>query len=43
MADNVLKTKNEWLTPDFMQKLLAKPHLLAAFQDSQFSAVLADL
>ncbi len=31
MADNVLKTKEQWLTPELMQKLLAKPQLLAAF------------
>ena len=43
MSENILKSKDQWLTPDLMQKLLAKPHLLAAFQDPQFSAVLAEL
>jgi hypothetical protein len=31
MSENILKSKDQWLTPDLMQKLLAKPHLLAAF------------
>ena len=43
MTDNVIKTKDQWLTPELMQKLLAKPQLLAALQDPQFSAVLAEL
>jgi hypothetical protein len=33
MTDNVIKTKDQWLTPELMQKLLAKPQLLAALQD----------
>ena len=43
MADTLIKQKDQWLTPEFMQKLMAKPHLMAAFQSPQFQNVLADM
>lgn len=37
MDDNpFLKNKNEWLTPDFMQKLAQSPNMIKAFQNPAY-------
>ena len=43
MAETLVKEKDSWLTPDFMQKLQSKPHLIAAFQNPQFQVILGEM
>ena len=40
MKSEILKTKNEWCTPDLQQKIAQNPKLLKALQDPQFSKVI---
>ena len=33
LVNNLERTKDEWLTPGFMEKIMKSPRLMAAFQD----------
>jgi hypothetical protein len=41
--DALQKSKDQWLTPDLLQTLMSKPHLMQVFQDPQFSTVLQEM
>lgn len=43
MTSTLMKDKDRWLNEDFMKKIMAKPQLMAAFSDPQFSVVLAEM
>ena len=42
MASHLEKNKDQWMTPEFFQKLAANPRLLAAFQDPQKMAAMQE-
>lgn len=40
-AESLEKTKGQWLTPELLNKMMSKPHMMEVFQDPQFSQVIA--
>ena len=42
MTSTLLKKKDEWLTPEFFNKLAGNPKLLQAFQNPQYMAAFSE-
>ena len=43
LASNLEKTKGEWMTQGFMEKIMQSPRLMAAFQDPATMKVLTEM
>ena len=43
LKTNLEATKNQWLTPNFMEKLMRSPRLMAAFQDPATMQILTEM
>lgn len=43
LASNLEKTKGEWMTQGFMEKIMQSPRLMAAFQDPTTMKVLTEM
>lgn len=42
MTSTLLKKKDEWMNPDFFNKLASNPKLLKAFQNPQYMAAMSE-
>ena len=43
MTNNLEKSKNEWMTPDFIQKLSSNPILMQAFSNPQYMQIFQEM
>ena len=43
LKTNLEKSKNEWMTPGFMEKIMQSPRLMAAFQDPATMKILTEM
>jgi len=42
LKTNLEKSKGEWLTPNFLEKIMQSPRLMAAFQDPKTMKILTE-
>lgn len=42
-AEQIEKTKDQWMTPELLQKIMSKPHMMEILSHPQFQDVLKDM
>lgn len=42
-AEKIAQTKDQWMTPELLQTLMSKPHMMQVLQDPMFSTVLSEM